>query len=139
MPEPSALRELALWDNKYKPNQDWNHAWGAAPANILPRYIVGVRPLEAGWSKILIQPQPATLTKISSKIPSRLGPVQVKWEKPNKTWHVALPEGISATLDLPATSGQKAYIGGKAVPTEMASGRLILKDSFTGQVSIVVK
>jgi alpha-L-rhamnosidase len=127
------------WDNKYKPNQDWNHAWGAAPANILPRYIVGVRPLEAGWSKILIQPQPATLTKISSKIPSRRGPVQVKWEKPNKTWHVSLPEGISATLDLPATSGQKAYIGGKAVPTEMANGRLILKDSVTGQVSVVVK
>ena len=26
---------LEAWDNKYKPNQDWNHAWGAAPANIL--------------------------------------------------------------------------------------------------------
>ena len=27
---------LEAWDNKYKPNQDWNHAWGAAPANIIP-------------------------------------------------------------------------------------------------------
>ncbi|HSV99199.1 MAG TPA: trehalase family glycosidase [Sedimentisphaerales bacterium] len=22
---------LEAWDNKYKPNQDWNHAWGAVP------------------------------------------------------------------------------------------------------------
>ena len=22
-----------------KPNQDWNHAWGAAPANLLPRFL----------------------------------------------------------------------------------------------------
>ena len=27
---------LEAWDNKYKPNQDWNHAWGAAPANLIP-------------------------------------------------------------------------------------------------------
>src|SRR5439155_19763851 len=33
------------WDEKFKPNLDWNHAWGAAPANIIPRYVLGVRPL----------------------------------------------------------------------------------------------
>ena len=36
---------LEAWDNKYKPNQDWNHAWGAAPANIIPRRLMGVEPL----------------------------------------------------------------------------------------------
>lgn len=127
------------WDNKYKPNQDWNHAWGAAPANILPRYITGVRPLEAGWSKILIQPQPAALTKISSKIPSHRGPVEVKWEKAKGIWNISLPEGVSATVDLPATNGQKAYIAGKAVEAEMVRGRLILKDAVKGQVAVTVK
>lgn len=127
------------WDNKYKPNQDWNHAWGAAPANILPRYIVGVRPLEAGWSKILIQPQPASLTKISALIPSRRGAVKLKWEQSNKTWHVSLPQGMTARLDLPAASGQKAYIAGKPVATEMVRGRLVLKDELSGQVSVTVK
>ena len=37
------------WDQRYKPNQDWNHAWGAAPANLLPRYILGAQPLTPGW------------------------------------------------------------------------------------------
>jgi alpha-L-rhamnosidase len=127
------------WDNKYKPNQDWNHAWGAAPANILPRYMIGVRPLEAGWSKILIQPQPASLTKLSSKIPSRRGPVLLKWQQSDKTWHVSLPEGVSARLDLPAASGQKAYIAGKVVAADAKNGRLVLKDEVTGKVSVTVK
>ena len=25
------------WANIYKPNHDWNHAWGAAAANIIVR------------------------------------------------------------------------------------------------------
>lgn len=33
------------WDLKYKSNQDWNHAWGAAPANLLPRFILGAETL----------------------------------------------------------------------------------------------
>jgi hypothetical protein len=43
------------WDLKYKPNQDWNHAWGAAPANLLPRFVLGVEPLEPGWSQASIR------------------------------------------------------------------------------------
>lgn len=40
---------LEAWDDKYKPNQDWNHAWGAAPANIIPRRLMGVVPTEPGF------------------------------------------------------------------------------------------
>ena len=48
---------LEAWDIMYKPNLDWNHAWGAVPVNIIPRYVMGVRPLEAGFGKTLIRPQ----------------------------------------------------------------------------------
>ena len=40
---------LEAWDMKYKPNADWNHAWGATPANIIPRYLWGIRPKQAGF------------------------------------------------------------------------------------------
>ncbi len=30
---------MEAWSLKAKPNQDWNHAWGAAPANLLPRFL----------------------------------------------------------------------------------------------------
>ncbi|NLE38892.1 MAG: alpha-L-rhamnosidase, partial [Pirellulaceae bacterium] len=49
---------LEAWDDRFKPNQDWNHPWGAAPANIVARYVLGVRPLEPGFRKVLIRPQP---------------------------------------------------------------------------------
>ncbi|MEA1997254.1 MAG: family 78 glycoside hydrolase catalytic domain, partial [Gemmatimonadota bacterium] len=53
---------LEAWDSKYKPNLDWNHAWGAAPANLLPRFVLGVEPLEPGWSQASIRPSPGDLT-----------------------------------------------------------------------------
>ena len=52
---------LEAWDNKYKPNQDWNHAWGSAPANIIPRKLMGIEPLKPAFEKLRIKPQPASL------------------------------------------------------------------------------
>ena len=46
------------WDSSVKPNLTWNHAWGAAPANIISRYVLGIRPLEPGFAKILVAPNP---------------------------------------------------------------------------------
>jgi hypothetical protein len=49
---------LEAWDTKYKPNQDYNHAWGAAPANLIPRFIVGIEPLEPRWTLWRLHPRP---------------------------------------------------------------------------------
>jgi len=50
MVESGATMTWEAWDQKYKPNQDWNHAWGAAPANLLPRFVLGAQPLTPGWA-----------------------------------------------------------------------------------------
>ena len=34
-----ATMTMEAWSLEAKPNQDWNHAWGAAPANLLPRFL----------------------------------------------------------------------------------------------------
>ena len=52
MVESGATITWEAWDHKYKPNQDWNHAWGAAPANLLPRYLLGAASATPGWAKI---------------------------------------------------------------------------------------
>ena len=41
---------MEAWSNACKPNQDWNHAWGAAPANVIPRRLVGIRPTRVGYT-----------------------------------------------------------------------------------------
>ncbi|HEX7366600.1 MAG TPA: sulfatase-like hydrolase/transferase, partial [Pelobium sp.] len=39
-----ATMAMEAWDMKYKPNSDWNHAWGAVPANAIPRLMWGIQP-----------------------------------------------------------------------------------------------
>ncbi|HLO98946.1 MAG TPA: alpha-L-rhamnosidase C-terminal domain-containing protein, partial [Fimbriimonas sp.] len=90
------------WDQKYKPNQDWNHAWGAAPANLLPRYVLGVRAQTPGWKQVAIKPNPGPLSFARGKVPTPLGSVWVDWNlKKTFTLALKLPKGMSARIELP--------------------------------------
>jgi len=129
------------WDQKYKPNQDWNHAWGAAPANLLPRYVLGVRPLLAGWKKAVISPNPGSLKNANGKVPTPRGPVMVGWKSgASFAISVTLPDGMTAKVDLPATAGTEAvYIGGKKIDATLENSRWILRQEISGAVEIEVK
>src|SRR3989339_121801 len=72
---------MEAWDMKYKPNADLNHAWGTAPANIIPRYLWGIRPIEPGQKKIIINPQLATLTESKIKVPFKDGAIIAEYKK----------------------------------------------------------
>lgn len=95
---------LEAWDNKYKPNQDWNHAWGAAPANIIPRGLMGIQPLEPGFRRMRIQPQPGGLAWASIDLPTVRGPVHAAFHSTEGklTLTVRLPANTSAQVALPA-------------------------------------
>ena len=90
---------LEAWDIKYKNNLDWNHAWGAAPGNIIPRYLMGIRPLEPGCKRMLIKPQPGSLARASIRHPSPLGPITVRLER-DQSVEIHIPIGMSAEIDL---------------------------------------
>lgn len=69
------------WDPVFKPNEDWNHAWGAAPANIIPRWLMGVRPIDPGFARFLVNPQPGSLDWAELRFPSIRGPIRVRFER----------------------------------------------------------
>ena len=69
------------WDMKYKPNSDWNHAWGAAPANIITRRMFGIRPYEAGFKTAIIEPKITGLTHCAIKHPTINGFIEVHFKK----------------------------------------------------------
>ena len=95
---------MEAWDWKYKNNLDWNHAWGAAPANIIPRFLMGIRPLEPGFSKVLIRPRPGTLESAEMRLPTIRGTVVVVFEsRPNESFvlDVEIPANVTARIDLP--------------------------------------
>ncbi len=129
------------WDQKYKPNQDWNHAWGAAPANLLPRYTLGVRPLVPGWKMARISPNPGYLDYAKGKVPTPRGAITVDWKK-GATFQisVSLPEGMSAKVDLPAPTGSTGvFIGAKKVDAALENSRWVIKDAISGTSQIEVK
>ncbi len=98
---------MEAWDNKYKPNQDWSHAWGgAAPANLIPRKLMGgIEPLEPGFKKIRIKPpQPSKLEHAEIKLPTIRGNVQVSFtNNPDQSFRleVSIPANTTADIYLP--------------------------------------
>jgi alpha-L-rhamnosidase len=129
------------WDLKYKPNQDWNHAWGAAPANLLPRFVLGVEPLEPGWSQASIRPCPGALTRARGKVPTPRGPILIDWEN-NETFQVSitLPDGVLAMVELPGQENSRGvYVNGKPVQAKCDGSRWRLIEGISGSAAIELK
>ncbi len=129
------------WDLKYKPNQDWNHAWGAAPANLLPRFVLGVTPASPGWKSANIRPNLSGLTHASGRVPTPQGPIEVSWKLgASLNVSITLPDGVSAALNLPATEGSVGvFVDGEPVNTKKIAGRWVVEAPIEGSVSVVVK
>jgi alpha-L-rhamnosidase len=141
MVESGATITWEAWDMKYKPNQDWNHAWGAAPANLLPRFVLGAEALTPGWKQARIRPNTGELTFAKGKIPTPRGPIELGWEnKSSFQMNLSLPSDMSAKLELPASPASKQVsINGTPVAAERAGSRWIVKETVSGALSVVVE
>ena len=138
MIELGSTMTLEAWDWKYKNNLDWNHAWGAAPANMLPRYLLGVRPLEPGFRRVLIQPQPASLSHVAGTVPTPLGPIVVAVDTQadgSRELQMSIPNGVIAQVQLPLRQGGAAtcLVNGDAVVGRVVGDYLCFDEIRPGQ------
>ena len=88
---------MEAWSNEVKPNQDWNHAWGAAPANIIARRLCGIRPETPGFETFSVEPQPASLTYFKYRQPTPHGAIVVEYNA-NEAVKITHPSGKQETL-----------------------------------------
>lgn len=141
MVDSGATVTWEAWDQKYKPNQDWNHAWGAAPANLLPRYILGVESLSPGWKTARIRPCVAGLSHAKGKVPTPRGPVYVDWTMDdNFTLCIRLPQGMTAQVELPViVDSQGVFSQGIALDAKRSADRWILQKPVSGDLTLEVK
>jgi hypothetical protein len=127
---------IEAWEDKYKPDLDWNQSAGSVPANIIPRRLMGIEPIEPGFRKIRIKPQPATLRQANIKMPSIRGDIRVSFDNlPGEkfTLEVEIPANTTAEVWLPKISktykltvdelSQKGTVDGDFVKTETGSGK----------------
>ncbi len=99
---------LEAWDPVFKPNLDWNHAWGAAPANIIPRGLMGITPLTPGYGKVRIKPQTAALEHARIKVPTIRGDIGCSLSRNGDTCTlgVSIPANMSAQVGIPKAGGR---------------------------------
>ncbi|SDE58227.1 family 78 glycoside hydrolase catalytic domain [Cellulophaga baltica] len=116
MMEVGATMTMEAWDVKYKPNSDWNHAWGTAPLNIITRYMWGIKPKTAGFEIAEIEPQLAELSHTTIKVPTKNGIIFGTYQKSEKSelYTLEIPKGMSAEFTIPS-SPRKIFFNGKKI------------------------
>ena len=126
MIDSGATLTWEAWDKRFKPNQDWNHAWGAAPANVIPRSLMGIQPLAPGFSKVLISPHPGSLKWAEIRVPTVKGSLFVRFEN-DSTFQltVELPANITARIGIPISAPDG--LGSALVDGNSVSGNVIMK------------
>ncbi|MFM9009960.1 MAG: alpha-L-rhamnosidase C-terminal domain-containing protein [Planctomycetota bacterium] len=103
---------LEAWDAAYKPNLDWNHAWGAVPANMIPRKLMGIEPLEPGFARVRVRPRLGGLDWATIRHPSPQGPIDLTVKTTAGCWEatVQLPEGVVAEVHVPADDASQVRV-----------------------------
>lgn len=126
------------WSFDDKKNTDWNHAWGAAPANLISRFVLGVRPITPGYSQILIQPQLGrSLSYVRGTVPTIRGSVSVQvTESPTSFSLVAgIPGNVDATIMLPAMGTTNVFVreDGNLVAGTLVKNWLVINNVGSGR------
>ncbi|MDQ8200143.1 family 78 glycoside hydrolase catalytic domain [Pelagicoccus enzymogenes] len=133
---------LEAWDDSFKPNQDWNHAWGAAPGNAIARFMLGVRPLTPGFAKMLIAPRPGSLEFVEGRVPTIRGPVDVSVKQVRgESMEVVLriPGNTEPVVSLKLPEGQRlgrALVNGKPADYEEEGGIVTFEGIASGAYRI---
>lgn len=111
--------ETFLGFYKYTLTRSHCHAWSAAPAYFCGAYLLGVRPLEPGFAKILIEPQLSGLSWIKGTVPTPFGPVTVHCREARAGEYldilVQIPSACAARVVFPVRAGQKVRFNGVVV------------------------
>ena len=123
MIEVGSTMTTEAWDLKYMPGYyGWSHAWSASPAHIIPRKLMGIEPLEAGFGKISIKPQPGNLAFANVKLPTIRGDILVDFEQQEGKYfklNISIPGNTLGKVFIPVIS-ENYYVvmDGKEIPTE---------------------
>ncbi|MGB3798644.1 MAG: sulfatase/phosphatase domain-containing protein, partial [Lewinella sp.] len=118
---------MEAWDYKYKTNLDLNHAWGAVPANIIPRYLWGIRPQEPGYAVAIIHPQMSTLQHTTIEVPTLRGTIHGEYENVDprlQVYRITLPGNMVAEFTLDVEENQALTLNGERVNPAFSTIRL---------------
>ena len=136
-----ATMTMEAWGQAYKPNQDWGHAWGAAPANCIVRYIAGIQPKKPGFEEVEIRPQPGDIGPIKLQYKTIRGTIEEDIENtPQKCrLRITLPGNMTSHVYLPfRTEKATVKVNGKIIKAVYKGGYYEIHDVPPGKHSFEV-
>jgi alpha-L-rhamnosidase len=79
------------------------HGWASGPTSALSKYVLGVRPVTAGYKTWLIEPQPGDVLWANGRVPTPYGSIDVEWEKQGNSFvlEFSVPNNTSGTVGVP--------------------------------------
>lgn len=109
-------------------NTSLSHGWSTTPTSALSAYVLGVRPVTAGYATWIVQPHPGTLAWTEGQVPTPHGNLSVDWAGQSGvgvfSMGVTAPSGTSGTVAVPTY--------GAANPTVAVNGQVVWKSgTFT--------
>lgn len=72
---------MEAWDVARKPNTTYSHPWAASPVFLLAEGLMGVRPLEPGYRRFAVAPQPGSVRAASVTVPTPAGDIRVAYRQ----------------------------------------------------------
>ncbi|ANI89632.1 alpha-L-rhamnosidase [Arachidicoccus ginsenosidimutans] len=131
-----ATMTTEAWDMEFKGNEDWGHAWGSAPANIIVRKLMGVTPLTPAFGTVQIKPQPGTLNRATLKVATLRGRVEVSFSQNVKSFHLEtrLPANTHGIVYLPRhRTSDELLRNGKRIVAIPAGNFWLIKNVTPGR------
>lgn len=118
-----------LWEYWNNEIGSKNHAWSGGPLIIMSKYFAGIKPLESGYSKILIKPNFGNLNKLNANVNTVKGVINLKAEKKqnNLTLKIDVPEKTLVAVEKMSNesnifiNNKEIYIDGKFNENKLAS------------------
>jgi len=89
------------------------HAWSAGPLFFLSAYVLGVRPMSPGWTKVLVEPSPTGLRWANGSVPlPEGGRIDVSWtcEPEDRTMELTVSAPSSVEIEARLPTGYKGNI-----------------------------
>jgi hypothetical protein len=95
------------------------HAWGAGPTQVLTEYVLGVTPVNEGYSTWRVKPQKGDLTWAQGQVPTGSGSLIVRWAANASgafRLQVVAPSGTSGQVWVPiaSSSASTSVLAGSA-------------------------
>ena len=115
-------------------NTSLAHGWSSGATSALSAYVLGIRPVEAGYQTWIVKPHPGNLAWVEGQAPTPHGPIAVKWGHDTGHRHFAAevesPAGTTGTIGVPlfgersviSVNGQLVWNNGKFQPVQGVSG-----------------